>query len=375
MKKVSKIKIKPKFSRFLKLFCFFACLFLGLFLFYCKQIRDLTSLEYSKEASKNILFSFKKDYVLSVGKNKTLNVAFESKYFNENYLDNYRKIHYVKHKRLISHINQLLQKGYSNNDINIILAHGNDDSVDRFIERDKVKYLEEFFSVPYAKLDNYDRYIAYSDATGEDEETTVLFVNLDLDKEDYNDSTLVEEFSFTMLVNKHHHLSSDFEPDNLVKIDRKYASEDDLLCNRVAFEAFKRMSQKALDEDYHIVINSAYRSYQDQEDIIKTYLESYGQNYVDKFVAKPGYSEHQTGLAFDIGSENVSVFANSKEFKWIQEHAHEFGFIYRFSKNGENITGFRNEPWHIRYVGEKAAKYIYENKLTLEEYWALFLDK
>ena len=57
------------------------------------------------------------------------------------------------------------------------------------------------------------------------------------------------------------------------------------------------------------------------------------------------------------------------------EHAYEYGFIHRFSKSGENITGFRNEPWHYRYVGEKAAKYIYDNKLTLEEYWAIFLDK
>ena len=375
MKKVSKIKIKPKFSMFLKIFCFFICISLGFFLFYCKQIHDLTSLEYSKEASKNILFSFKKDYILSVGKNETLNAAFESKYYDENYLDNYRKIHYVSHKRLILHINRLLKKGYSNSDINIILSHGNDEAVERFTERDKVKYLEEFFSVPYAKLDNYDRYVAYSDETGEDEEDTVLFVNLDLDKEDYNDSTLVEKFSLDMLVNKHHHLSSDFEPNDLVAIDKKYASDDGFLCNSKALDAYIKMSQKALEEGYQIVINSAYRSYQDQEAVVNDYLKAYGQSYVDKYVAKPGYSEHQTGLAFDIGSKNVSVFLNSKEYKWMLEHAYEYGFIHRFSKSGENITGFRNEPWHYRYVGEKAAKYIYDNKLTLEAYWAIFLDK
>lgn len=359
----------------MRFFFFFCCALLGFVLFYFKQIHDLTRLEYSKEASKKILFSFKKDYILSVGKNKMLNAAFESKYFDEKYLDNYRKINYVNQKRIVPHVNQLLKKGYSNNDINIILTHGDDDSLERFVKRDKIKYLEEFFLVPYAKLDNYDRYVTYSDETGEDEETTVLFVNLDLDKEAYKESALVERFSFDMLVNKHHNLSSEFTPDDLVEIDSNYASDDNLFCNKEALEAFKAMSQKAVDEGYGIVINSAYRSYQDQEKLVNNYLNSYGQNYVDKYVALPGFSEHQTGLAFDIGSRSVSIFANSREYSWLQEHAHEYGFIYRFSKRDENITEFRSEAWHYRYVGKKAAKYIYENKITLEEYWAMFLDK
>ena len=195
------------------------------------------------------------------------------------------------------------------------------------------------------------------------------------DKEAYKESTLVERFSFDMLVNKHHNLSSEFTPDDLVEIDSKYASDDNLFCNKEALEAFKAMSQKAVDEGYGIVINSAYRSYQDQEKLVNNYLNSYGQNYVDKYVALPGFSEHQTGLAFDIGSRSVSIFANSREYSWLQEHAHEYGFIYRFSKRDENITEFRSEAWHYRYVGKKAAKYIYENKITLEEYWAMFLDK
>lgn len=374
LKRKIKITIKPKFLVLLKIFCLFGCLFLGVFLFYLKQIHDLTRLGYSRKASQNILFSLKKDYVLSVGENKTLNAAFESNDFKEYYLDNYRKIHYVSHKNFISHVNKLLKKGYSNSDINIIFAHGDDNSVDRFIKRDKVKYLEEFFSVSYAKLDNYDRYVKYADETGEDEETTVLLVNLDIDKEDYNDSTLISDFSFEMLVNKHHYLSSEFEPDDLITIDKKYAAEDGLLCNKMAFDAYKKMSNQAEKDGYHIVINSAYRSYQDQEELINLYLNSYGQSYVDKYVAKPGFSEHQTGLAFDIGSRNVSIFSNSSEFSWMQDHAHEYGFIYRFSKKGESITQFRNEPWHYRYVGKKAAVYIHDNNMTLEEYWAMFLD-
>ena len=375
MKKVKSIKLKPGFSKVLKIFGTIFCLLLGVFIFYLGQVRDLTDIGYSKEASQNILFSFHKDYVLSVGENKTLNAAFESKSFIEENMDHYVKIKYVNQKNFIKHINQLLKKGYSDSDINVIFAHGNDEAVARFLKRDKIRYLEEFYVVDYAKLDNYDRYVAYSDETGEDEETTVLFVNLDFDKADYQDSTLVEKFSIDMLVNKHRHLGEKFVPDDLVKIDTEYASEEGMECSKVALDAFKKMNSAASKEGYELVINSAYRSYQDQVDISNEYLKWYGQNYVDKYVAKPGYSEHQTGLSFDIGSRKVNVFANSKEYGWMLENAYKYGFILRFTKKDESITGFRSEPWHYRYVGEKIAKYIHENDITFEEYWAMFLDK
>ena len=374
MKKVRKITLKSPFSKVLKIIGILLCIGLGIFLFYEKQIHDLTKLEYSRKASQNILFSFKKDYVLSVGKNATLNCAFESTDYLEEYLDSYRKITYVPQEHLISNINALLKKGYNPNDINIILVHGDDEAVARFAKRDKVRYLEEFFSVDYAKLDYYDRYVSYSDETGEDEDTTVLFVNLDLDKADYVDSILVSDFSTDMIVNKHRHLGEDFVPSDLITIDSAYASSDDLQCSHLAFNAYKRMSDAATAEGYSIVINSAYRSYQDQVDLTNYYLRIYGQNYVDKYVAKPGYSEHQTGLAFDIGSRNANVFANSKEYVWMQENAYKYGFIRRFTKKKEFLTGFREEPWHYRYVGEEIAKIIHEENISFEEYWAMYLD-
>ena len=375
MQKVSSIKLKPKYLKLLKILGVIFCILLGMFLFYYKQIHDLEKLGYSKKASQNILFSFKKDYVVNIGKNGTLNKAFESSYYNPKYLDNYSKIDYHNQDHLILNINKLLKIGYSNNDINVILDHGNDNSVSDFTKREKVKYLEEFFTIDYAKLDNYDRYLKYSDETGENEELAVLLVNLDLDKEDYKDSNLVDVFSIDMLVNKHHHLNDKFVPNNLVKIKSPYTDEKDLKCNKIAYDAFKKMSKAASSEGLDIVINSAYRSYQDQVELEELYLKTYGQAYVDKYVAKPGYSEHQTGLAFDIGSRSVNVFSNSKEYEWMLNNSYKYGFILRFPKKYEFITGFRSEPWHFRYVGEKIAKYIHENDMTLEEYWALFLDK
>ena len=92
--------------------------------------------------------------------------------------------------------------------------------------------------------------------------------------------------------------------------------------------------------------------------------------YADKCSARPGHSEHQTGLSIDVmGSNNdYNIFDKSKEFKWMKDNAHKYGFIMRYPKNKEYITGFKYEPWHYRYVGIDTAQKIYENNITLEEY-------
>ena len=368
-----RLKLKAPYVKILKALGVICAILIAIFIFYRKEIGELKSLGYSEKASNNILFMYKKDYVLSIGKNKTLNAAFESDDFKEKYLEDYSKINYVKQDNLIKNINKLIKVGYSNSDISLILEHGNSEEVSEFAKREKVKYLEEFFSVKLAKLYNYDRYLNYSYETGEDEEHTVLYVNLNLDKTPYEDSVEVKDFSYDMLVNKYRKLSEKFVPD-LVEIKEEYASEKGMKAERVALNAFIKMYEAAKNEGYGLVINSSYRSYQDQVDIAETYRELYGDNYVEKYVAKPGFSEHQTGLAFDIGSTSSNIFANSKEYDWMQENAYKYGFILRFPKKYEDITGFRNEPWHYRYVGTKISKYIHENDITLEEYYALFLD-
>ena len=375
MRKVKKIKIKPIFATILKIVGILLFIVLGIFLFYKNQISQITKYGYSYEAAKNILFSKNKNYVLSVGENKTLNCAFESTDLVDKYLDNYSKIKYVSHKHLISNINKALDLGYSNSDINIIFSHGDDEDAINFLKKERIKYLEEFFSFPYAKLKNYDRYVAYSDLTGESEEDVVIMVNLNLDKDDYTDYVEVNDYSIDMLVNKHRCLNKDFSPDSLVEIDRKYASESGMQISKNVYDAYIEMYNAALSDGMNLIINSAYRSYSDQEQLVNTYINLYGQDYVDKYVAKPGYSEHQTALALDVGSTKSNIFANSKEYLWMQDNAYKYGFIYRYDKRYENITGFRNEAWHYRYVGKDIAKYVYEhNNMSLEEYYVIFLD-
>ena len=139
--KKTKITIKPKALKVLKIVGVIFCLLLGIFLFYLKQINDLNKLGYSNKASNNILFSFKKDYVMSIGKNKTLNKAFESDDYIEDNLDNYRRVKYVSHKDLIKNINKAIKVGYKYNEINIIFSHGDNDSVKRFLKREKSFFL------------------------------------------------------------------------------------------------------------------------------------------------------------------------------------------------------------------------------------------
>ena len=131
--------------------------------FYFNRVGELKSLGYSEEAANSIIFKFKYSYIVDLPFNKTLNAAFESDNYIEDNLDNYAKIDYKKGKHLISNINKLLDKGYSNNEISLIISRGDDKSVSLFAKRDKVKYIEEFLEVDYAKLENYDRYLAYKE--------------------------------------------------------------------------------------------------------------------------------------------------------------------------------------------------------------------
>lgn len=374
MRKIKRIRLKAPAKRILKFLGFCFCAFLIVFIFYKHEISSLTKIGYSEEASQYILFHGKKKYILSVGENKTLNAAFESEYYNEEYFDKYQHIKYVKHKDIIKNINTLIEKGYSTGNISMILAHGSNEDVAEFAKRDKVRYLEEFYTLPYAKLKYYDRYIAYSDETGEDDEITVLIVNMDLDKEDYVDSKNVKKFSVDMLVNKHRKLGSRFEPDDLVEVGKKYAASDGIMANREAYVAFVKMANAAESEGYGIYVNSAYRSYKEQEELCEYYKGVYGEKYVKKYIASPGHSEHQTGLGFDLASTSNNVFLNSKEYVWMQDNAYKYGFILRFPSKYVDITGFNYEPWHYRYVGVDIATYIHENNMPYEKYFAMFLD-
>ncbi len=174
---------------------------------------------------------------------------------------------------------------------------------------------------------------------------------------------------FTVLVNKTRRLPKDYVPNDLEKIDPKYANEDKYL-RKVAKEAFEKLSEHAKKEGYQIIAVSAYRDFDYQKELFHSYVEAKGIQYASLCCAEAGHSEHQTGLALDVMGSNMDYddFESSIEFPWMQKNAYRYGFILRYPKGKEKITGFKYEPWHYRYVGEKIAKEIYEQNLTLEEY-------
>ncbi len=164
-----------------------------------------------------------------------------------------------------------------------------------------------------------------------------------------------------VLVNKQFKLNENYIPDDLVYIDTVDTINDKFVCNKV-LTAYKQLYYDALKDDIKLVVFSAFRSYKYQDSI-------YVGN--DDFSARPGHSEHQTGLALDVSTREIGLnqqLGNYKEGIWIKENAYKYGFTIRYPHGKENITGYQYEPWHIRYVGKSIAKHLYDNNLTLEEY-------
>jgi zinc D-Ala-D-Ala carboxypeptidase len=125
--------------------------------------------------------------------------------------------------------------------------------------------------------------------------------------------------------------------------------------NKEALKNLKKMQADAKALGLNIPLVSGYRSYETQERLYNKYVKKDGEKKANTYSAKPGESEHQTGLAFDIGSVDRS-FANTIEAKWLAENAYLYGFIIRYPKDKTNVTGYIYEPWHVRYLGEKKQK-------------------
>lgn len=177
---------------------------------------------------------------------------------------------------------------------------------------------------------------------------------------------------YELLVNKTNCLDKDYIPNNLVDTLSKY--KENVLLEEKALEAFRRMQMDAKIYGYDIDIMSGYRDYDYQLNLYNSLIKEKGFNYALRMIAKPGSSEHQTGLALDycIYKDNKCYIEHEvEEFietNWIHNNAHKYGFILRYPKDKEELTGYNYEPWHLRYVGDLAI-YLYNNDLTLEEYY------
>ena len=154
-----------------------------------------------------------------------------------------------------------------------------------------------------------------------------------------------------MVVNKSYALPSDYNPG----------------VNSEAQSALNEMFSSASNDGISLWVQSGFRSYQTQKGLYENYAAQDGKAAADRYSARPGHSEHQTGLAFDLNSLSTS-FGETPEGRWLARNCWKYGFIIRYPQGKESITGYMYEPWHVRYLGKDTAKAVYESGLTLEEY-------
>ena len=177
------------------------------------------------------------------------------------------------------------------------------------------------------------------------------------------------------LVNKYYSLPEKYAPKDIVDVSTTYAYGK-LKLRKDAYEAFKEMFNAAKKDDITIILNSGYRTYEEQKSVYDEYKNTKGEEFADGIAARPDFSEHQTGLALDIITYGATgkTFDTTDAFKWLINNADKYGFILRYPKDKENITGYSYESWHFRYLGKDLASKVKQSGLTFDEYYAYYLD-
>lgn len=174
--------------------------------------------------------------------------------------------------------------------------------------------------------------------------------------------------------------------DNLIVINKKHALPPEYIPELIewdgirlrsdAMEAYKKLISGAQNDGVYLYAISSYRSYQDQDRLFSDYVKQDGQAKAETYSARPGHSEHQSGLAVDVGlpSGNCKLMicmAETKEGRWLSNNSYKYGFIIRYPEGKEVETGYQFEPWHLRFVGNDVAGWVYESGYTLDSYFGI----
>ena len=342
-------------------------IFLGISIFQINTFMTVYRKGYSVTSSIKINKAGLKSKILEHDYSKLVDQLIHDGMFVEENFDSYFLIDYTAYDGFGSDVNKLLEMKYTPDQINMINKK-NDKELLSTVKSKYISDIDKYIEYNYFKLDKLDRYISYNKGDYKD---AVISVNIGLDKEYYTDPTIVKEYSINMIVNKYNSLEKEYVPKDLVKLD--HCSEGENYLAKDAKEAYDKLCDASKKDGLNFGVTSSYRSYSDQEGTWNYYLKVNGQDYANKYVARPGFSEHQTGLALDVKSTISSPFKTTKEYKWMLENAYKYGFILRYPENKESITGFNSEAWHFRYVGVEVATKMKEENLTYEEYCAMYL--
>lgn len=183
--------------------------------------------------------------------------------------------------------------------------------------------------------------------------------------------------SIWWIVNKKRPLPAGYVPPNLSVPNVTRRLDEDNESMKIDSDITKNIEElfsAAKQSGHPLLFASGYRSEEYQRQLFQRYVREGGQEYADKTSAKPGTSEHQTGLAFDVCEANKDCeletsFGNTNTGRWVKDNAHKYGFIVRYLEGKENETGYTYEPWHLRYVGTDLAKELHSTNRTMEDYF------
>lgn len=273
---------------------------------------------------------------------------------------------------------KLQDRGYSEEDTTYLINKLKNEELEELLNQEYNENIPKFMKEKYYLKKNLNKYLSYQQQNTDKSTTDIVaIINVGADKdwyEDYVDTDTSKDY--LLLTNKFHRLGETYEPEDLVNVKNWYAYGTDSKLRNEAYDKFISMYNKAKEDGQDIIINSSYRTYKYQEDLYNRYLKTIGQKETDATAARAGFSEHQTGLTMDVTTygANNSTFESTEEFAWLTDHAHEYGFILRYPKDKEYITGYNYEPWHYRYVGIEVATYIHEHNITFDEYYAYYIE-
>lgn len=303
----------------------------------------------------------------------------------------YANEEYKKYQYTLTYEYKFLESGYKLEEFKTLDEYLTDEELDKLLRYDYNEFIPEFVKQKYFMFKNLDGYLSqvitqeddffkYHGTEGYDYPFIVASVNVGSINEPYEHS-LNTDFSkgYGLITNKYYNLGINYVPDDLVDIDIRYRYEGNKKLRKEAYDAFLRMWEAAYAEGIYLVIEDAYRSATEQQSVYKYYEDFKGIKYADSIAARPGYSEHQTGLSIDIYSKECAVadkFKDSKSYKWLIENSYKYGYILRYPDGENNIalTGYRYESWHYRYVGVDLATKVYNEGITFDEYYAYYME-
>lgn len=296
-------------------------------------------------------------------------------------------IQYVNSDDFTKNINKLIKLGYSTYEINTFYNIFNNDELNLITSSNYDNDLINYIKLDYFKKENIKRYIDfkfkknkfsysffdYNNDNNLTYEDIVTYVNIGLDQEYYtNVININNPNDLDVIVNKYHKLNSNYEPQDLEEINQKYSSKNQKL-RKSAKNSFEKMAKDAYKDGITIYVGSAYRSYLYQEWLYNKHILNDGFIFAETYSARAGHSEHQTGLAVDILNSKWNLINEcDEEYEWLINNSYKYGFILRYKKGDENITGYIFEDWHFRYLGNDLATKLYKLNISYEEYIAKY---